>query len=196
MTEHKDIQNPAHYTEEDYMEFRAKLFSPVTPVSELEDICMTLAHLPTKEAQDLLTAFRESGRADEVSWLECAADEGQYHYLSPTNEQEKRDYLALKVLQEMEDDIVDLEVKRDELQLELDKKNIEYEAIQALVKSGELDEIQEAAFHDYKLSTEFQMEELTEQISVKEKIFSQIKQSVKTEKYKNVNPMYMRNIHF
>lgn len=196
MTKHKNIQNPDDYTEEEYRKFENKLFSPVTPVSELEDICMTLAHLPSKEAQDLLAKFRESVRASEVTWLSTAIEEGNYHYLSPQNEQEERDYLALKVMQEIEDEIVELEVKYDEFRLNLEKMEIEQEAVWELVKNGELDAEVELGFHDAKLFPTSQMEKLRKDISVKEKILAQIKKSIQTGRYQNVNPMTMRNVHF
>jgi len=196
MTEHKDIQNPDDYTDKDYDEFEIKLFSQFTSVEQLEEICMTLAHLPTKRAQELLDKFGKSERANEVQWMECAMDEGQFHYLSPTNEQEGRDYLALKVMQEIEDEIIDLQVKYDELRIEFDKQEIEHEAILELIKQGELDEDEALGFHDYKIIQEADMEELVQQIAVKEKTFAQIKKSIKTERYKDVDMMYMRHIHF
>jgi hypothetical protein len=165
-------------------------------VEQLEEICITLAHLPTKQAQELLDKFRQSERASEVGWLECAVDEGQFHYLSPTNEQEEREYLALKVMQELEDEIIDLQVEYDELKLQLDKRTIEYEAILELIKQGELDADEASGFEDYKMMTEEDMEEFTRQITVKEKTIQQIKKSIKTERYQNVDMMYMRNIHF
>ena len=196
MAEHKDIQNPNDYTDKDYDVFEMKLFSQFTSVEQLEEICMTLAHLPTKRAQELLEQFNRSERASEVGWLDCAMDEGQFHYLSPTNEQEERDYLALKVMQEIEDEIVDLQVKYDELRLEHEKQKIEHEAILELIKQGELDEDEALGFHEYKSIQETNMEELAHQIAVKEKTFDQIKKSIKTERYKDVDMMYMRHIHF
>ena len=80
--------------------------------------------------------------------------------------------------------------------MELDKKEIEQEAIKELVKNGEVDKDEGLGFHDYKIMLESQMENLEKEISVKEKISEQIKKSIKTEKYKDVDPMYMRNIHF
>ena len=78
MTKHKSIQKPEDYNDKDYQEFHDKLFSSSTPKSELEEICMTLAHLPTKKAQYLLKYFSESDRANEVEWLEFAIEEGQF----------------------------------------------------------------------------------------------------------------------
>ena len=36
MTNHKDIQDPQDYQNEDYKTFEQKLFSELTPVSELQ----------------------------------------------------------------------------------------------------------------------------------------------------------------
>jgi len=195
MTEHKDIQNPENYKPEDYAELERKLFSPLTASSELKDICMTLAHLPSKEAQEMLRIFGESERADEVEWLECAVDEGQFHYISPQNEEERRDFLALKVMQELENEIVDLEVKHDGLGLEFEKKDIEHEAVKILVEKGEIGPELDSALHACKIHTQTKMKDVADQISVKEKIFRQIKKSISTERYKNINLMDIRNIH-
>ncbi|QTA87741.1 hypothetical protein [Desulfonema magnum] len=196
MAEHKDIQEPEDYTEADYMEFERKLFSPLVQKSELEDICMTLAHLPTKQAQDILIRFRESRRASEVEWLDCAVEEGDFLYLSPTNEQEERDYLALKVMQEMWDETIELQVKHDEVRLELDMLEIRYEAIKSLVKKGEIEETEAIGLENYKIFRTSEMETLARDISVKEKIFDQIKASIRTAKYKEVDPTSMRHVHF
>jgi hypothetical protein len=183
-------------TEQDYQEFEKKLFSPSTPVSQLEKICMTLAHVPTKPAQDLLNKFKESDRANLVTWLDTALEEGQFHYLSPQNEQEERDYLALKVMQELEDEIIDLQVKHDEAKLDLDKMEIKHEAVSQLIKKGELDADEELGFHDIKLWIQKNIEEFSQEIMVKEKTFTQLKESIITKRYQNVDPMVMRNIHF
>lgn len=196
MVEHKNIQDPDHYNEEDYIVLEHKLLSSDTPTEELEEICMTLAHLPTKEAQELLEKFRESDRADEVGWLQCAIDEGRFHYLSPTNEQEERDYLALKVLQEMEDQIVELETQYSQYEIELNMLEIEHEAVAALVKEGEIDEAEEIVCQDRKTILESKMEELEKTIETQEKIYDQIKQSIKSEKYKDLDPMYMSEVVF
>lgn len=196
MIEHKNIQDPDAYNEEDYIVLEHKLLSPDTSTEELEEICMTLAHLPTKEAQELLEKFRQSDRADEVGWLQCAIDEGRFHYLSPTNEQEERDYLALKVLQEMEDQIVELETEYSGYEIELNKLEIEHEAVAALVKKGEIDENEEIVYQDRKTMIESKMEELKKDIETQEKIFDQIKQSIKSEKYKDIDPMYMSEVVF
>ncbi len=196
MTQHQDIQDPKTYTEEDYQRFQQELSSPLTERERLEEICMTLAHLPTKEAQDLLAEFETSERAAEVSWLECAMEEGEFHYMSPMNVQEERDYLALKMVQEMWDETIELEIKRDELQLELDKREIEHEAVQVLVAAGELDNTIASALHDLKIMLSGQIAELNDQISTKEKIYEQIKRSIKTERYRTIDPFAMRHVHF
>jgi len=196
MTEHQDIHDPKAYTEQDYAAFEMKLFSPVTSVEALEEICMTLAHLPTQRAQALLEKFRKSARAAEVGWLECACDEGQYHYLSPTNEVEEREYLALKVIQELEDAIVDIQCKYDELRVELDKRLIEQAAVVELVAQGALNEEEAMGFEYYQMPAESELEEYAHEIEVKEKIMAQIRKSITTERYQQVDSMFMRHIHF
>ena len=200
MTEHKDIQDPKKFSEAHYRYFEAKLFSKETTKEELEDICMTLGHLPTKEAQDLLDKFQKSERAKEVEWLECAIDEGKHWYLSPTNEQEERDYLALKILNLKDDEIVELMGKQNEHNFQIRKMNIELEAMEKLVK--EKDENKEDLKYRIIALQELikieitKLEEVDKEIELQEKIQEEIKQSITTERYKDMDPMYMNDVHF
>ena len=98
MTEHKSIQDPKRYGKKDYEKFEYQLFAEDTPIEMLKDIVMTLAHLPTKQAQDFLAKFSESDRAENVEWLEPAMEEGKSLYIWPENDQEERDMMALKFL--------------------------------------------------------------------------------------------------
>jgi len=200
MTQHKDVQNPKNYSEMHYKYFDAKLFSKETTREELEEICMTLAHLPTKEAQDLLDKFSKSERANEVEWLECAIDEGKHWYLSPTNEKEERDFLALKMLQMKDDEIVELMGKQDEHDFQIRTMNIELKALKKLAKGK--DENNEdikyriIALQDLIKMETASLEEVDKEIELQEKIQEKIKQSITTERYKDVDPMYMANCHF
>ncbi len=202
MTQHKDIQDPKNYSEMHYKYFAAKLFSQETTREELEEICMTLGHLPTKEAQDLLDKFSKSKRANEVEWLECAVEEGKHWYLSPTNEQEERDYLALKMLQMKDDEIVELMGKRDEHDFQIRTMTIELKAFEKLAKEknnqNEDDDLKcrISALQDLIKMETASLEEVDKEIELQEKIQKKIKQSITTERYKDVDPMYMTNCHF
>lgn len=200
MTQHKDIQDPKNYSEMHYKYFETKLFSKDTTKEELEDICMTLGHLPTKEAQDLLDKFQKSERAKEVEWLECAMDEGKHWYLSPTNEQEERDYLALKILNLKDDEIVDLMLKRDEHDFSIRKMNLELEAIEKLAKEKSTDK-EDIKYRIIALQELIKIEstnlkEAEREIELQEKIREKIRQSITTERYKDIDPMYMNEVHF
>lgn len=118
------------------------------------------------------------------------------HFLSPQTEQEEQDYLALKVMQEIEDEIVELEVEWSQLQVEFEKKSIEYEAAQALIQNGEIDLTDAQELLERRAQMEFAMQDLRRKVRIKEKVLEQIKESIKTERYKIVNPVAMRNIHF
>ena len=196
MTEHKPIQDPEKFSEMNYKYFEAKLFSEDTSKEELEEICMTLGHLPTKEAQDLLQKFKNSKRAKDVEWLDCAIEEGKYLYLSSTNEQEERDLLALKLLHNKDDEIVELMGKRDEHDYAIRKMKIELEALDELLKEDPDIEIEILAMQSVMQFETGKLEEVEKNMELQEKIREKIKQSITTERYKNVDPMYMANIHF
>lgn len=87
MVEHVSIQKSEDFSDKDYKKFHDILFSPSTTVSELEKVCMLLAHLPTKKVQDLLKYFQKSDMAHEVEWLDIAIEEGEFHYSCSKDEQ-------------------------------------------------------------------------------------------------------------
>ncbi len=192
----KELLSNDDFTEENYHIFKKKLFSDSTPLDEVGRICMTLAHLPSKRAQDLLASFKESANAHKVKWLDLAIEEGQFVYLSPQNEQEDRDYMALKVIQEMQDEVLDLEIKLNEAIIDIDTMKIKHEAIKELVKKGEIDAEEELGLNDVMLLLESKVDDLNQDIERNNKIFLQITKSIKIKRYKDVDPSVMRDIHF
>ncbi len=195
MVEHKDIQNPADFSAKDYQKFRYLLFSDDTSKEELEEICMTLAHLPTKEAKDLLEKFKTSERAGEVEWLECAIDENEFYYLSPENEQEERDFLAVKLIGEKDDRIVDLMTECDEHELAIRKFEIELAALRELLPDNPELEHNISAIHDAVLIEQSRLEEDRQQIELEERIQRKIRTSIQTERYKNLDPLTISEFH-
>lgn len=195
MTEHPPIQHPDDYTPEDMMRMAEALFAPSTPVAELERICMTLAHLPTEDAQGLLARFKGSPRASEVSWLECAIDEGSYLLLSPTNELEEREFLTLKVIEDLSDEIVELAGGCDEIRLRRDKSEIRLAAREALAEAGKLD----ADLLDYdRLDIEQDNErlgDLTEAMAEREAMIEYLRDTITTPRYRSADPFVVRHIH-
>jgi len=202
MTEHKDIQDPKKFSEVHYKYFEAKLFSTKTSTEELEDICMTLAHLPTKEAQDLLEKFKQSERAKEVVWLECAIDEGKHWYLSPTNDKEERDMIALKLYFRKEDEIVELMGKCQIYEFRLQQYNIELDALTKLQKEklsvSEKEDIKYRilALKDIIAIEQNKLEETNFNIEMMEKINKKIKKNLTTERYQNLESWDLAEIHF
>ncbi len=104
---------PPDYTPAELKLWIAKLHDPNTPKDELERVAMTLAHVDHPEALQALEQFRESERAQEVEWLDCAIDECTYGVLSPRNEREEKDYIRVELWQEYEDELREKIAKRD-----------------------------------------------------------------------------------
>jgi len=196
MVEHKDIQNPEDYGPKQYAKFRYLLFAEETPRAMLEEICMTLAHLPTDEARQLLDEFKNSERAGEVGWLDCAIDENMFHYLSPKNEQEERDFLALKLIGEKDNIIVELMGKCDTHNYRIRMYEIELETLEQLLPQDPELEYSIAAIHDLMIIEKNHLEEAQKQIEIEEKIQQKIRESIQTERLKNLDPMDIRNFHF
>ena len=195
MTEHKDIQNPEDFSESKYQEFRYKLTDEFTSAEELKEICMTLAHLPTKEAQDLLDEFKHSDRAKEVEWLECAIDEGSFWLLSPGNEQEERDFLAVKMIGEIDDHVVEIMGKIDVYKLEIDKYNIRVEALKMIPENEIETKYDISALQNLIQMNEGKIEKLQREILLEEKVHQKIRALIKTERYKKLDPMDISDIH-
>jgi hypothetical protein len=195
MTEHLPIQDPDDCTPEDMMRMAEALFAPTTPVAELERICMTLAHLPTEDAQGLLARFKRSPRAGEVSWLECAIDEGSYLLLTPTNELEEREFLTLKVIEDLSDEIVDLEARSDEVRLRRDKSEIRLAAREALAEAGKLDaDLLDIDRLDIEQDNE-RLGELAEAMAEREAMIEYLRATITTPRYRSADPFVVRHIH-
>ena len=194
MTQHKDIQDPKNYSEMHYKYFEAKLFSKETTKEELEDICMTLGHLPTKEAQDLLEKFSKSKRADEVEWLECAVEEGKHWYLSPTNEQEERDLIAHKLANECKDQILTKLSEIENIKFKMLQLEVKYKAIMDYignVKNPEKETYLQLEVGGYEQQISLmknKIYKLEEEIETQEKIKKILRNSIVTDKFKQLKP--------
>ncbi len=196
MTEHLSIQDPDDFSPEDLMRMAEHLFAPLTPVEELERICMTLAHLPTQEAQDLLARFQASPRAGEVSWLECAVEEGTYLLLDPTNPLEEREYLTLKVIQELTDEVTDLELERDKTNLSREKGEIRLSALQALADAGKVHPDEVLGYGCGIQCDADRIDQLNEEIDLKEAMIAHLRASITTPRYRQADPDFMRHVHW
>lgn len=202
MTQHKDIQNPDDYTDKDYQKWEYLLLDSETSREELEEIVMTLAHLPTEEAQDLLKKFEQSDRSDEVSWLEPAMDEGKMWLLDPKNAREERDLKALKLYFEKQEKIVDLMIKKDEHTYRIDQINIELDALEQMAKDesdiGQQQEIEirKSALHELTVWEKNHLEETENEMKIEDKIADTIKASITTGRYKELHPWDIEGFHF
>lgn len=183
-------------SKEKYKDYEKILSSNSSSVKDLESVCMTLAHIPSKNAQDILGKFRKSKRAHEVGWIECAIEEGKWWYMDPQNELEEREYLSLKIMQEIEDELIEFGIELDNIRLEMRKQEIEHKAIRDLVKNNKIDKDEALGLDDLEILNKSKIENLTDKIDLNEKIFSQIKGSIKTERYKDMDLSEMRSIHF
>jgi len=202
MAGYKDLQDPKNFSEKDYKKFDYLLFAEDTETDVLEDIVMTLAHLPTKRAQDLLGKFNASDRAEEVEWLEPAIDEGKAWLIWPENEQEERDMMALKLYHKNSDHIVKLmgECEKSDYQIKL--YEIELQAMKKLQKKklskDEKEDIKNKiiALNDLIKIEKNKLDETNKEIILQEKIIEKIKESIKTERYKKLEPWDIAGFHF
>lgn len=202
MMNHKDIQDPDNFSDKDYKKWDYLLFDDETSSEQLKDIVMTLAHLPTQRAQDLLERFTNSNRAHEVEWLEPAMDEGKFWTISPRDEKEERDLMALKLYFRKQDTIVELMGECDKYEYNINLMKIEMEALEQL-EQDELNENQQedikyrkSALHDLIIMEKSHLEEAKKDITVLEKISEKIIGSITTERYKDLQPWDIDGFHF
>lgn len=202
MMNHKDIQDPENFSDKDYKKWDYLLFDDETSSEQLKDIVMTLAHLPTQRAQDLLEKFTNSNRAHEVEWLEPAMDEGKFWTISPRDEKEERDMMALKLYFRKQDTIVELMGECDKYEYNINLMKIEMEALEQL-EQDELNENQQedikyrkSALHDLIIMEKSHLEEAKKDITVLEKISEKIIGSITTERYKDLQPWDIDGFHF
>lgn len=202
MMNHKDIQDPENFSDKDYKKWDYLLFDDETSSEQLKDIVMTLAHLPTQRAQDLLEKFTNSNRAHEVEWLEPAMDEGKFWTISPRDEKEERDLMALKLYFRKQDTIVELMGECDKYEYNINLMKIEMEALEQL-EQDELNENQQedikyrkSALHDLIIMEKSHLEEAKKDITVLEKISEKIIGSITTERYKDLQPWDIDGFHF
>ncbi len=202
MTNHKNIQDPKKYSKKDYEKFEYELFAEDTPTQMLKDIVMTLAHLPTKRAQALLAKFNESDRAEEVEWLGPAMDEGKSLYIWPENDQEETDMMALKLYHKNNEQIIELMGEVDVSEYKNKQHEIELAALEKLQKEklskDEKEDIKYRiiAIKDMIKMEENHLEETKKDTAVQERINEKIKDGIKTEHYKNLEPWDISGFHF
>ena len=194
-----DVIAPSHLGFEekslDYFSLEQTLFDDQTSVQQLQQICLLLEHTADQSAQDLLQRFRQHQRSMDI-WQEKQSAEELFNYLAPQNGKEERDYLALKVMQELEDEVLELGIECEQGQLKLDKKAIEIEALQNLPHQGAVEDHLQAALQGEVAAIRQELQTLQQTIVVKEKVLAEIQQSITTTRYKSVDPTSMRYIHF
>lgn len=202
MTKHKEIQNPENFGDKDYKRFEYLLFAEDTPTEIIEEIVMTLAHLPTKRAQNLLNRFKDSVNAQKIDWLEPAMDEGNMLYIMPNGEQEERDFIAIKLYHKNEDHIVRLMGECDRYAYLIRQYEIEMDALKAVQKeSTDEEEKKEIGYQITALSDLITMDrshlhETEKEIAMQEKINEKIKAGIKTERYKKLSAADISGFHF
>jgi len=202
MTEHKPLQDPKNFSEKDYKRFEFLLFCQDTSAEVLEDIVMTLAHLPTQRAQDLLARFKESDRAEDVAFLEPAVEEGKMWTIWPETVQEERDMMALKLYHKKNDHIVELMGQVKVYEYNINQYQIELQALEQLqkeaLKKSEQEDIKYRimAINDFLRMEKVNLEEANKDIAIEEKIAQKIKAGIKTERYKNLEPWDIAGFHF
>jgi hypothetical protein len=195
MIQHLNIADPDEHDDIELMDLAERLFSSDTPVVELERICMRLAHCTSDNAQQLLERFRRSPRAGAVEWLDCALEEGAFHLLSPRNELEEHEFLILKVVEDVQETIIDLCIRRDEIDLERRKLRVRRAALAAVITSGEAAGDLLAEVDTELADIDAEVTDIDRRVRIEEAVVKQLRASITTPRYQAADPRMVRSIH-
>ena len=139
--------------------------------------------------------------ADHGKWLEPAMDEGKSLYIWPENDQEERDIMALKLYKKNNDQIIEIMGEIDVSEYIIKEYEIELAALEKLQKQ-KLSEFEKEdiiyriiAIKELMKLDENHLVKTKKDIAVQEKINENIKESIKTERYKNLEPGDISDFH-
>jgi hypothetical protein len=181
---------PDDYTPAELKFWIAKLYDPHTPTDELQRIAMTLAHVDHPEALQALEQFRESPRAGEVEWIDCAIDECAYGVLSPTNGREKKDYVHVELWQEYEEELLDKVAQRDAAEVHKQHLEVEKELLANAIANAPDASIRlqlmarESGIDHLILMAENDRTNLEEEIAALEYLIAQVEKAVESPIYR------------
>jgi hypothetical protein len=131
-----------------------------------------------------------------VTWLECAVEEGTYLLLDPRNPLEEREYLTLKVIQELTDEVTDLELERDKTSLSREKGEIRLSALQALADAGKVHPDEVLGYGCGIQCDTHRIDKLNGEIELKEAMIAHLRASITTPRYRQADPDFMRHVHW
>jgi hypothetical protein len=181
---------PNDFTPAELKLWITKLLDPNTAKEELDRVAMTLAHIDHPEALQALEQFRDSPRAKEVEWIDCAIDECTGYVLEPKNEREEKDYLRVELWQDYEEELFDKMAQRDaaqvhKQQLEIEKQFLEAAIAEAPNEGVRLQLMARASGIDHRiLIAENDRMNLDEEIAGLEFIVEQIEKAVESPIYR------------
>lgn len=124
------------YSPQDLRNWIQELFDPNTSKEDLERNAMTLAHIRQLEALRALEEFQKSSRGSEVEWIECAIEECVFNLLSPENEREEKDYIRVEIWQQYEDELMEMEGRRDAAQERKKRLEVEKEFLESVLQQA------------------------------------------------------------
>lgn len=151
---------------------------------------MELAHEGTKESVEKLERFIDETRDEDArSMAEIALDEARFHYLSPNNAQEERDFDLAFLIVKQEARLSDLQEKIDAVMHELAILEIEKDVHDALIADANK-EHQEAWKYNFsednRMTVVMRRDELQGEVLYINAWLAQARKLIKTEKYKNL----------
>lgn len=159
-----------------------------------------LAHEGTEEAiEKLKRLIALEKNENEKGLLECALEECQFFYYSPENKKEEKEFRIKKLIERKDRKLVDLYIRRDKLQYDLEIDTLEREIDRDLFRKTKDRRIKEEAemykYTDFRKMLENDLVQAEEEIKYLEEFIKVAGGEIKSEKYKSIPWGVLNSMH-
>jgi len=162
---------------------------------------IALAHQGTQKSIKKISDFIQTTKSKDLeATAKIAKDEAEFFYYSPNNDQEKKDLLLAKIINDREDRLImDSECKASAAKFELEKLDLERAVHQKLLKSlpkAKQKDWQYCFSEDYYQTVLGRLQEIEDDIDYEKKWIETAKKSIKTKKYLDLPFDFFQHYHW
>ncbi len=171
-----------------------------TDNKKIEAKLMDLAHQGTKEAIDKIEKIIKNTKdSDLIGFAGCALDECYFIYLMPDNEEEERDFLLAKMIDQKENKIIDLEIKAGKLEGRTKRLAIKQEVHEKIIQTSNKDSRWREWRYQISINAprfvQERLQEIRDDIEYEEAWVKTAQDTIQNEKYKKIPYGMIKNIH-
>jgi len=160
------------------------------PPTQDECTVMSLAHEGTAESVKQLEKYikNESDESKRI-FAQIALDEAKWWYFCPEGDEEKRDELLCELIVDIDDDLLDLSMKKEEQERQIKEDELKGEVHKKLMKKSPKDVGEDwdtfGMSEDYLMILRHDLDQIAQKIAYKKAWIDQAKNMITSEKYKN-----------